>query len=222
WRPESAAPRDGDHLRPRCKLFGRLNNEAGVTAGSKCEAMGPTRRPTMPVQRNRRLKGQQNVCEMQRNNDPPGVRNVYAGGSAPGAVAVLSALELINSDNMRPGSLARALAARTARVHRLPSMLAVQANAPRTARRAELVCASCGRVAAFVEEDPSGRRFRDYPGLRLVVKSGKFTRRHLQSVRCPEHGRLNARQAAVLPAAAAARDGRVRTVRLRPAAHAGR
>jgi len=101
-------------------------------------------------------------------------------------------------------------------VHRLPSMLAARANAPRTVRRVTLVCASCSRVAAFVDEDPSGRRFRGYPDLRLVVRSGTFTRRHLQSVRCPEHGRLSARQATVLPAAAAARDGRVRTVRLRP------
>jgi hypothetical protein len=115
---------------------------------------------------------------------------------------------------MRPGSLARALTAKTARARRLPSMLAAQPHAP--ARRVKLACTSCGRVAAFVDEDPSGARFRGYPGLRLVVRSGKITRRHLQSVWCPEHGRLNARQAAVLPAAAAARDGRVRTVRLRP------
>lgn len=98
----------------------------------------------------------------------------------------------------------------------MPSILAAQANAERTARRVELICAACGRVAAFVDEDPSGKRFRDYPGLRLVVKTGRITRRHLQSVRCPEHGRLKARQAAVLAAALAARDGRVRSVRLRP------
>ena len=98
----------------------------------------------------------------------------------------------------------------------MPSMLTAQPDAPVPARRVELACASCGRVAAFVDEDPGGARFRKYPGLRLVVRSGKFTRRHFQSVWCPEHGRLNARQAAVLPAAAAARDGRVRTLRLPP------
>jgi hypothetical protein len=93
-------------------------------------------------------------------------------------------------------------------------MLAAQPKA----RRVKLACASCGRVAAFVDEDPAGARFRGYPGLRLVVRSGKFTRRHLRSVRCPEHGWLKAGQTAVLPAVAAARDGRVRTVRLQPAA----
>jgi hypothetical protein len=117
---------------------------------------------------------------------------------------------------VRPGSLARALAAKTARVRRLPSMLNAKPDAPVPARRVKLACASCGRVAAFVDEDPAGARFRDYPGLRLVVRSGKFTRRHLQSVWCPEHGRLNASRAAVFPAAAAARDGRVRTLRLPP------
>ena len=100
----------------------------------------------------------------------------------------------------------------------MPRMLAAQRNSPQAARRVRLACASCGQVAAFVDEDPAGARFRNYPSLRLVVRSGKFTRRHLQSVRCPDHGRLKARQAAVLPAAAAARDGRVRTVRLRPMA----
>ena len=118
---------------------------------------------------------------------------------------------------MRPGSLARTLSAKKARARRLPSILAAaQPNDPEPARRVKLACASCGRVAAFVDEDRAGARFRDYPGLRLVVRSGKFTRRHLQSVRCPEHGRLNAKQAAVLAAAAAARDGRVRTLRLLP------
>jgi hypothetical protein len=117
---------------------------------------------------------------------------------------------------MRPGSLARVLTAKKRRAHQLPRMLAAQRNSPQAARRVRLACASCGRVAAFVDEDPAGARFRGYPGLRVVVRSGKFTRRHLQSVRCPEHGRLRARQAEVLPATAAARDGRVRTVRLRP------
>jgi hypothetical protein len=50
--------------------------------------------------------------------------------------------------------------------------------------------------------------------LRLVVKSRKITRRHLQSVACPEHGRLKATWEAVLPAAVAARDGRVRRLQL--------
>ena len=118
---------------------------------------------------------------------------------------------------MRPGSLARTLSAKKARARRLPSILAAADPIdPEAARRVKLACASCGRVAAFVDEDRAGARFRDYPGLRLVVRSGKFTRRHLQSVRCPEHGRLNAKQAAVLAAAAAARDGRVRTLRLLP------
>jgi hypothetical protein len=93
-------------------------------------------------------------------------------------------------------------------------MLAAKPDAP--ARRVRLACASCGRVAAVVDEDRAGARFRDYPGLRLVVRSRNITRRHLQSVRCPEHGRLKARWRAVLPAAAAARDGQVRRLRLRP------
>lgn len=123
---------------------------------------------------------------------------------------------LIGSYAMRPGSLARILSRKKAQARDLPSMLAAKPNAPAKARRVRLTCASCGRVAALVDEDPAGARFRDYPGLRLAVRSGNITRRHLQSVVCPEHGRLHARQAVVLPAAAAARDGRVRTLRLPP------
>jgi len=117
---------------------------------------------------------------------------------------------------MKPGAFARTLSAKKARARRLPSILAALPNDPEAARRVKLACASCGHVGAFVDEDPAGARFRDYPGLRLVVRSGKITRRHLQAVRCPEHGLLKARQAAVLAAAAAARDGRVRTLRLPP------
>ena len=117
---------------------------------------------------------------------------------------------------MRPGSLARSSSRKTALARDLPSMLAANPNAPAKARRVRLACASCGRVAALVDEDPAGARFRDYPGLRLAVSSGHITRRHFQSIFCPEHGRLNARRAVVFPAAVAARDGRVRTLRLPP------
>ena len=84
------------------------------------------------------------------------------------------------------------------------------------ARWVRLACRSCGRVAAFVDEDPAGARFEPYPGLRLLVRSPDITRRNLQSVWCPGHGRLLASWTAVLPAVVAARDGRVRRVRLPP------
>ena len=84
------------------------------------------------------------------------------------------------------------------------------------ARRVKLACRLCGRVAAFVDEDPAGTRFERYRGLRLVVRSPNTTRRNLQSVSCPLHGRLLASWTAVLPAAIAARDGRVRRLPLRP------
>jgi hypothetical protein len=80
----------------------------------------------------------------------------------------------------------------------------------------KLACRTCGRVAAVVDEDPAGISSRDYPGLRLMVRSGKITRRHLQAVSCPVHGRLDAHWRTVRPAAAAARDGRVRMLRLPP------
>ena len=80
----------------------------------------------------------------------------------------------------------------------------------------KLACRSCGRVSAFVDEDPVGTPFERYPGLRLVVRSRNAASRNLQSVSCPEHGRLLASWTAVLPAAVAARDGRVRRLRLRP------
>jgi len=121
---------------------------------------------------------------------------------------------------MWPGRLARSLSRRPWHARSLPSMRDAKPDAPAGARRVKLACASCGRVAAVVAEDPAGIRFRDHPGLRLVVRSRNITRRHLQSVRCPEHGRLKARWTAVLPAAAAARDGRVRRLRLRPASPA--
>jgi hypothetical protein len=88
------------------------------------------------------------------------------------------------------------------------------------ARRVKLACRSCGRVAAFVDEDPAGTRFEGYPGLRLLVRSRSITRRNLHSVSCPEHGRLLASWTAVLPAAIAARDGRMRRLRLRPTSSA--
>jgi hypothetical protein len=84
------------------------------------------------------------------------------------------------------------------------------------ARRVRLACRSCGRIAAFVDEDPAGTRFERYPGLRLLVRSRNITRRNLHSVSCPEHGRLLASWTAALPAAVAARDGRVRRLRLPP------
>jgi hypothetical protein len=114
---------------------------------------------------------------------------------------------------MRPGRLARSLSKRASTARGLPSMLAAR---PRAWRRVKLTCASCGRVAAYVDEDPVGRSFRNYRDLRLVVRSRNITRRHLQSVTCPEHGRLKATWKTVLPAAVAARDGRVRSLQLRP------
>jgi hypothetical protein len=117
-------------------------------------------------------------------------------------------------ETMRPGQLARSLSKRASLARGLPSILAAQPVV--RARRVELVCASCGRVAAHVDEDPVGRFFHNYPDLRLVVRSRKMTRRHLKSVTCPEHGRLKATWKAVLPAAAAARDGQVRSQRLWP------
>jgi hypothetical protein len=119
---------------------------------------------------------------------------------------------------MRPGRLARSLSKGASLARGLPSILAAQPDA--RARRVKLVCASCGRVAAHVDEDPAGRFFHDYPDLQLVVRSTNITRRHLRSVTCPEHGRLEATWKAVLPAAVAARDGRVRSQRLRPASPA--
>jgi len=115
---------------------------------------------------------------------------------------------------MRPGRLARSLSERLSLARGLPSTLAAQPVA--WARRVELVCASCSRMAAYVDEDPAGRRFHSHPDLRLVIRSRHITRRHLQSVACPEHGRLKATWKAVLPAAIAARDGRVRSLRLWP------
>jgi hypothetical protein len=93
-------------------------------------------------------------------------------------------------------------------------MLAAQQSV--RARRVMLACRSCGRIAAFVDEDPTGTRFERYPGLRLLVRSRNITRRNLHSVSCPEHGRLLASWTAALPAAVAARDGRVRRLRLPP------
>lgn len=116
--------------------------------------------------------------------------------------------------NMRPGQLARSLSNRASLARSLPSILAAQQGA--WARRVRLTCVCCGRVAAYVDEDPVGRFFHNYPDLRLVVRSRRITRRHLQSVVCPEHGRLKATWKAVLPAAAAARDGQVRSLELWP------
>lgn len=100
----------------------------------------------------------------------------------------------------------------------LPSILATRPSV--RARRVKLACRSCGRVAAFVDEDPAGTRFEGYPGLRLLVRSATVTRRNLHPVSCPEHGRLLASWTAVLPAAVAAQDGRVRRLRLRPVSSA--
>ena len=116
---------------------------------------------------------------------------------------------------MRPGRLARSLSKRASVARDLPSILAARPGV--RARRVALTCASCGRVAAHVDEDPAGRFFRNYPDLRLVVRSRKLTRRHLQSVTCPVHGRLKVTWTAVLPAAALASDGRVRSLQLQPA-----
>jgi hypothetical protein len=115
---------------------------------------------------------------------------------------------------MRPGWLARSLPPRKPLARSLPSMLAARPSV--RARRVKLACRSCGRVAAFVDEDPAGTRFERYRGLRLVVRSQNITRRNLHSVSCPAHGRLLASWTAVLPATVAARDGRVRQLRLPP------
>lgn len=119
---------------------------------------------------------------------------------------------------MRPGRLARSLSKRKFLARGLPTPLAAKRAA--LARRVELTCALCGRVAAYIDEDPIGARFHDYPDLRLVarsvVRSRNITRRHIQSVACPEHGRLQAKWKDLLPAAAAARDGEVRSLRLWP------
>ena len=115
---------------------------------------------------------------------------------------------------VRPGRLARSLSRKTSLARRLQSMLAAKPSV--RARRVRLACRSCGRVAAVVDEDPAGTRFEGYPGLRLLVRSRNISRRNLQSVSCPEHGRLLASWTAVLPAAVAARDGRVRRLRLPP------
>jgi hypothetical protein len=97
------------------------------------------------------------------------------------------------------------------------SMLARRDDSSRAGtRRVKLTCGSCGRVAAIIEEHPAGTSFADYPGLFVLVRSGHVTRRHLQQVTCPRHGLLRASWTRVLPAAEAARDGRVRTLRLWP------
>lgn len=49
------------------------------------------------------------------------------------------------------------------------------------------------------------------------MRSPNVARRNLQSVSCPVYGRLLASWTAVLPAVVAARDGRVRRLRLPPA-----
>jgi hypothetical protein len=116
---------------------------------------------------------------------------------------------------MRPGWLACSLPRTKGPARSLPPMLAAKPGI--RARRVKLACRCCGRVAAFVDEDPAGARFERHRGLRLVVRSRNITRRNLQSVSCPEHGRLLASWTAVLPVAVAARDGRVRRLRLRPA-----
>ncbi len=54
---------------------------------------------------------------------------------------------------MWPGWLARSLSRRPWLARSLPSML----DAPAGARRVKLACASCGRVAAVVDEDPAGK-----------------------------------------------------------------
>jgi hypothetical protein len=115
---------------------------------------------------------------------------------------------------VRPGWLARSLPGMKGLARGLPSMLAAQWSV--RARRVRLACRSCGRVAAFVDEDPAGTRFERHPGLRLLVRSRNITRRNPQSVSCPEHGRLLASWTAVLPAAVAARDGAVYQLRLPP------
>jgi hypothetical protein len=115
---------------------------------------------------------------------------------------------------MRPGWLARSLPRRKGLARSLPSVLAARQSA--RARRVKLACRACGRVVAFVDEDPAGTRFERYPGLRLLVRSPNITRRNLHSVSCPEHGRLLASWTAVLPAAVAARDGRLRRLKLPP------
>ena len=79
-----------------------------------------------------------------------------------------------------------------------------------------LACRACSRIAAFVDEDPAGARFERYRPA-LLVRSPNITRRNLHSVSCPEHGLLLASWRAVLPAAVAARDGRVRRLKLPPA-----
>lgn len=128
-------------------------------------------------------------------------------------IALLACLTRLLVRIMRPGRLARGLSKRASLARGVPSMLAAQPVA--SARRVKVTCASCGRVAAYVDEDPAGLCFRG-PDLRLVVRSGNITRRHLQSLACSEHGRLKATWKAVLPAAVAARDGRVRKLQLWP------
>lgn len=85
-------------------------------------------------------------------------------------------------------------------------------------RRVKLVCGSCGTVAAVVDEDPAGVPNSDYPGLLLIVRCGNRAHRHMQAVSCRRHGKLDATWERVLPLAQAARDGRVRTLRIRSTA----
>src|SRR5262249_54989779 len=96
----------------------------------------------------------------------------------------------------------------------LPSVLAAQPVA--WARRVALVCASFSRVAAYIDEDPADRRFHSHPDLRLVVRARHGTPRPLPSLACPEPRQVKAPGKDVIPAAIAARDGRVRSLRLWP------
>ena len=130
------------------------------------------------------------------------------------APALPADIGLVALTGVRPGWLARSLPPGKGLARSLLSMLAAKPII--RARRVRLACRSCGRVAAFVDEDPAGTRFERYPGLRLVVRSRNIARRNFQSVSCPVHGRLLASWTAVLPAVVAARDGRVRRLRLPP------
>jgi hypothetical protein len=90
------------------------------------------------------------------DRQPAGRRRV-AGGLLAAAWAV-TGLVLVGDDppvepqpDRVPASLARSL----------PSMFAARPSV--RARRVKLACRSCGRVAAFVDEDPVGARFERYP-----------------------------------------------------------
>lgn len=79
----------------------------------------------------------------------------------PVSPALPAYMGLVTLRDVRPGRLARGLPSRKGLARRLPSMLAAKPSV--RARRVRLACRLCGRVAAFVDEDPAGTRFERYP-----------------------------------------------------------